>query len=261
MREGTVVSWLFHSSGGCVIAWNDPRQLARPGRNLSPEAFLASLQMADSFFPGGGYTLSHGLESYAEAGLLDVASLTSIAGDLIRHSIGPSDGVALAVAMRAAKAGDLGLIAAADQRLTSVKLAREPRQASIRLGRQILAIARDTFDDEVAGAYLARVRAEELPGNQAVAMGLLKRALDIPAWEAVAGELHTFATTCAGAALRMSLIDHRQAQRVIRDLAPAIAAATDDAMDRGVAEIGGSTPFAEIMAMRHETAEIRLFVT
>ena len=53
--------------------------------------------------------------------------------------------------------------------------AREPRQASIRLGRQILAIARDTFGDEVAGTYLARVRAEDLPGNQVVAMGLLKR--------------------------------------------------------------------------------------
>jgi urease accessory protein len=224
-------------------------------------AFLASLQLADSFFPGGGYTLSHGLESYAEAGLLDAASLSTIARDLIRHSVGPSDAVALAVTMRAARQGDLDLVAAADQRLTAVKLAREPRQASIRLGRQILAIARDTFGDEVAGAYLARVRAEDLPGNQAVAMALLKNALDIPVWEAVAAELYAFATTCVGAALRMSLIEHRQAQRVIRDLAPDIIAATEDAVDRTAMEIGGSTPFAEIMAMRHETAEIRLFVT
>lgn len=224
-------------------------------------SFLASLQLADSFFPGGGYTLSHGLESYAEAGLLDAASLTAIAGDLIRHSVGPSDAVALAITLQAAQRGDLDQIAAADRRLTAVKLAREPRQASIRLGRQILAIARDTFGAETAGAYLARVRAENLPGNQAVAMGLLKSALDISIWDAVAGELYTFATTCAGAALRMSLIDHRQAQRVIRELEPVIVAATEDAMDRTVAEIGGSTPFAEIMAMRHETAEIRLFVT
>lgn len=224
-------------------------------------AFLASLQLADSFFPGGGYTLSHGLESYAEAGLLDATSLTAIARDVIRASVGPSDAVALAITMRSARQGDLDVIAAADQRLTAVKLAREPRQASVRLGRQILAIARDTFSDEMAGAYLARVRAEDLPGNQAVAMGLLKHALAIPVWDAVAGELHSFATTCAGAALRMSLIDHRQAQRVIRDLAPDIIAATDEAMDRKVAEISGCTPFAEIMAMRHETAEIRLFVT
>ena len=94
-----------------------------------------------------------------------------------------------------------------------------------------------------------------------MASGLLKAALAIPVREAVISELHAFATSCAGAALRMARIDHRQAQRVVRDLAPVVIAAADDAFDRSVTEIGGSTPFAEIMAMRHETAEIRLFVT
>ena len=40
-----------------------------------------------------------------------------------------------------------------------------------------------------------------------------------------------------------------------------VIAATDDAVERTVSEIGGSAPFAELMAMRHETADIRLFVT
>jgi urease accessory protein len=247
--------------GGCVSGRHEAPVARSDGDASLAAAFLGSLQLADSFFPGGGYTLSHGLESYAEAGLLDVSTLTAVTSDLIRHSVGPSDAVALAVTVRAAQAGDLDLVAEADQRLTAVKLAHEPRQASIRLGRQILAIARDTFGDELSGTYLARVRAEDLPGNQAVAMGLLKSALGVPVWEAVAGELYTFATTCAGAALRMSLIDHRQAQQVLRKVAPAIISATEDALDRTVAEIGGSAPFAEIMTMRHETAEIRLFVT
>jgi urease accessory protein len=230
-------------------------------RDLSPEAFLGSLQLADSLFPSGGYTLSHGLESYAEAGLLDAASVTATAAGLIRYSVGPSDAVALALTCRAATRGDLNAIAGIDRRLTAVKLAREPRQASMRLGRQMLAMARDVFDDEVARSYLARVRADDLPGNQAVAMGILKAGFGIPVREAVAGELYAFAASCAGAALRMTLIDHRQAQRVIRDLAPVVIAATDDALTRTVAEIGGSAPFAELMAMRHETADLRLFVT
>ena len=92
-------------------------------------------------------------------------------------------------------------------------------------------------------------------------MGIMKAALGIPVREAVAAELYAFAASCAGAALRMTLIDHRQAQRIIRDLAPVIVAATDDALTRTVAEIGGSAPLAEVMAMRHETAEIRLFAT
>jgi urease accessory protein len=228
---------------------------------LSPEAFLGSLQLADSFFPSGGYTLSHGLESYAEAGLLDAASLPAIASGLIRYSVGPSDAVALALTCRAASEGDLDAIAEIDRRLTAVKLAREPRQASMRLGRQMLALARDVFDDEVAGSYLAQVRADDLPGNQAVAMGVMKAGFGIPVREAVAAELYAFAASCAGAALRMTLIDHRQAQRVIRDLAPLVIATTGDALTRTVSEIGGSAPLAELMAMRHETADLRLFVT
>ncbi|MFT4040544.1 MAG: urease accessory UreF family protein [Thermomicrobiales bacterium] len=224
-------------------------------------SFLASLQLADSFFPGGGYTLSHGLESYAEAGLLNADSLTGIVADMLRYGVGPSDGVALGISARAAGSGDLDLIAETDQRLTAVKLAREPRQASIRLGRQILALSRDVFDDAEAAAYLTRVRAEGLPGNQAVAMGFLRAAAGIPVWDAVAGELYAFAAGCAGAALRMTRIDHRQAQRIVRDLAPVVIAAADDAVGRSLHEIGGSVPFAEVMAMRHETAELRLFVT
>ncbi len=236
-------------------------EAGRRGEYLSPEAFLGSLQLADSFFPSGGYTLSHGLESYAEAGLLDAASLTAIASGMIRYSVGPTDAVALATAWRTASERDLAAIAEVDCRLTAVKLAREPRQASMRLGRQMLVLARDVFDDEVARQYLARVRADDLPGNQAVAMGIMKAGLGIPVQEAVAAELYAFAASCAGAALRMTLIDHRQAQRIIRDLAPVVIATTDDALTRTVAEIGGSAPLAEVMAMRHETAEIRLFAT
>ena len=247
--------------GERVTPASDPLESGDRVNSLALETLLANLQLADSFFPSGSYTLSHGLESYAEAGLLDADSLAAIVSDLIRFSVAPGDGAALAIASNAARRRDLDQIAAADVRLTAVKLAREPRQASMRLGRQMLAIARDVFADEVSGAYLARVRAEDLPGNQAVAAGLLKAALSIPVREAVASELQTFATSCAGAALRMARIDHRQAQRVIRNLAPVVIVATDDAITRSVAEIGGSAPLAELMAMRHETAEIRLFVT
>lgn len=238
------------------------RQDEAPGSGRDHAAsFLASLQLADSFFPSGSYTLSHGLESYAEAELLNADSLPGIVADMIRYGVGPSDGIALAMTVRAAVAGDLDMIAEVDRRLTAVKLAREPRQASIRLGRQILALSRDVFDDAAAAAYLARLRAEGLPGNQAVAMGFLRAAAGIPVWDAVAGELYAVVASCAGAALRMTRIDHRQAQRVIRGLAPVVVAAADDAVGRSLHDISGSVPFAEVMAMRHETADLRLFVT
>jgi urease accessory protein len=224
-------------------------------------AFLGSLQLADSFFPSGLYTVSHGLEAYAQAGQLDVESLELIISDLLRYGAGPSDGIALANAHRASVGGDLDLAAQADRRLTGVKLAREPREASVRMGRQLLTLASQIFEDAFLTDYAALVRQKLVPGNQAIALGLAMAALDIPREDAVTGELYSFASSCAGAALRMSLIDHKQAQEVLHKLKPVIISVAQDSSRRGVSEIAGCTPLAEIMSMRHETAEIRLFAS
>lgn len=222
---------------------------------------LTSLQLADSFFPSGSYTLSHGIESYAQAGELDPTALYHLTAGLLRHSAGESDAIALLLTLRAAREHDLDAVEQVDRRLTAVKVAREPRQASMRLGRQVLALNRDVFDDTLSGDYLARVRERLLPGNQAVALGLLKAHLGLPDEEAVAGELYAFAASCVGSALRMSQVDHREVQRLLHLLRPVVAEVTVDVLDRTLADIGGSVPYAELMSMRHEEATARLFVS
>lgn len=222
---------------------------------------LTSLQLADSFFPSGSYTLSHGIESYAQAGDFDPTALYHLTAGLLRHSAGESDAIGLLLALRAARERDLATIEQVDRRLTAVKVAREPRQASIRLGRQVLTLNRDVFDDDFSGEYLKLVRAKDLPGNQAVALGLLKAHLEVPEAEAVAGELYAFAASCVGSALRMSEVDHREVQRLLHLLRPVVAEVTADVLDRSLADIGGSVPQAEMMSMRHEEATVRLFVS
>lgn len=221
--------------------------------------FLSSLQLTDSFFPSGLFTLSHGIESFAQAGLLTTASLAAIVSDLVRASVGPSDAAGVALAMRAAASNDLAAVARIDQRLTAIKITREPRETSIRLGRQLLGLSRDVFDSTLARDYLAMVDAHRAPGNQAIALALLKTTLGVAVEEAVAGELYSFAASCVGAAVRMSEIDHRNAQRILYLLQPVIEAATRDALSRSLHELGGSAPFVELMSMRHEEAELRLF--
>ena len=222
---------------------------------------VTSLQLADSFFPSGSYTLSHGIESYAQAGELDPTALYHITAGLLRHSAGESDAIGLVLTLRAARGRDLEAIEQIDRRLTAVKVAREPRQASIRLGRQVLALSRDAFDDALSGDYLVRVRERQLPGNQAVALGLLKAHLGLPDAEAVAGELYAYAASCVGSALRMSVVDHREVQRLLNLLRPVIAEVTTEVLGRTLADIGGSVPYAEMMSMRHEEAAARLFVS
>jgi urease accessory protein len=235
---------------------------SHPEPNSTPTqigSFLGSLQVTDSFFPSGLFTLSHGVESFAQAGLITPQSLAAIVADLIRASVGPSDAAGVAIAIRAANAGDLDAVVQVDRRLTAIKITREIRETSVRLGRQLLGLSRDVFESTSSRSYLELVDDRRAPGNQAIALGLLKADLRIPVAEAVAGELYSFAGSCVGSAVRMSEIDHRNAQRILYLLRPVIEAATHDALSRSLDEIGGSAPFVELMSMRHEEAELRLF--
>lgn len=223
--------------------------------------FLGSLQLTDAAFPSGRYVLSHGLEAYAQGGELSEDDLTALITDLLRFGTGPADGVALVNAHRAAQESDHERAAEADLRLTATKLTRETRVASVRTGKQLLNLAASLFDHPLLARHAERVKAAELPGNHAVAVGLAKAALGISREHALAGELYAFCAGCAGAAVRLSLIDHRAAQRILHALKSAIAEAVRENVDKDVREIASNLPLVDVMAMRHERADARLFMT
>ncbi|MEE1928790.1 urease accessory UreF family protein [Streptomyces sp. TRM 70351] len=239
---------------------------ARDGGDGKLRAFLGSLQLADSAFPSGRYTLSHGLEAFVQAGLVDRSTppraLVDLLADQIRHGVGPSDGTALACAHRAA--GDTDGTASAgraDTRLSEVKLPREVRETSVRTGRALLATATAAFGDETVTAYARQVRAGRWPGNAAVVLGLVAASLGIDREHAVAGELYSFASGWLTAAVRLAIIDHLTVQALLHTVTPVLAETARDSCAAGVDDIAACTPMIDIMSMRHEHAPLRLFMS
>lgn len=223
--------------------------------------FLGSLQLADSAFPSGLYTLSHGLEAYSQLGQLQGDNLELLMCDLLRFGMGPADGVALANAHRGAMEGDVERAAEADWRLTATKLPREARTASVRTGKQLLQVAGSLSDHPVLVRHAARVRSGELPGNHAVALGLVQAAFGVSREHALAGELYAFSAGCAGAAIRLTLVDHRGAQRLLHALKGTIADVVRENVEKDVHEIASNLPLADVMAAHHERADARLFLS
>ena len=224
--------------------------------------FLGSLQLTDSSFPSGLYTLSHGLEAYVQAGQVRTdRDLEALITDLVRYGVCPADGVALANAHRAALDEDPDLAAEADLRLIATKLAREARATSVRTGKQLLGLANSLFEHPVLAHHADRVGRGELPGTHAVALGLATAALGVTREHALAGELYAFCVTCTGAAIRLSLIDHREAQRLLHALKPVVADVVRENASKDVCEIASGVPLADVMAMRHERADARLFMS
>jgi urease accessory protein len=222
---------------------------------------LVSLQLTDSAFPSGFYTLSHGLEGYAQARAVDPATLPTLLHDLLRHGVGPADATALALAHRAATAEDWETVAAVDIRLHATKLNRELRQAATRTGRQLLDLAAEVFGTPGIIRQHRAVTDRRVPGTQAVAAGVVYAATGVPARQAVASDLFAFCASFAGAALRLRLTDHRRAQTLLREAAPVVVETTRAALDRELADLGATTFAADVMSARHERAEARLFAT
>ncbi|CAM5318516.1 urease accessory protein [Streptomyces viridifaciens] len=225
------------------------------------DALLVSLQLTDSAFPSGFYTLSHGLEGYAQAKAVTPDTVPELLADLLRHSVGPSDATALALAHRAASEGDWELLVEIDQRLHATKLNRELRLAATRTGRQLLDIARESVGGEPLERYAELVADKRAPGCQAVAAGVAYASAAVPVEQAVASDLFAFCTSFVGAALRLRLTDHRRAQVVLRAAAPVIREVVAAALVRESADLGGCVPIADAMSGRHERAEARLFAS
>ncbi|MFD7868647.1 urease accessory protein UreF [Streptomyces sp. NPDC057682] len=229
------------------------------GAGLGP--LLVSLQLTDSAFPSGFYTLSHSLEGYAQAGAVDAASLPDLLNDLLRHGVGPADATALALAHRATAAGEPDAVVRVDHHLLATKLGREMRQAATRTGRQLLDLGSEVFDRPEIAAYFARVVGGEAPGTQAVAAGVIYAATGVPARQAVAADLFAFCVSFAGAALRLRLTDHRTAQTLLRGAAPVIEETVEAALRRDLDDLGATVFASDVMSGRHERAEARLFAS
>jgi urease accessory protein len=237
------------------------------GKVVEVEAFLSILQLSDSAFPNGRYTQSFGLETFAQSSELaspDPAQLTALLADWVRFGVGPSDAVALACAHRALGPGeliDLKLVASADERLTAVKLARESRETSARTGRAVLSSFRAIVSATPMREYVDLVHSGRCPGNHAIVLGLLTAWLGVPRLEAVAGEIYAFCASWVAAAVRLGIADHLVAQLVLHEGRAACAKAARKAVDGDVREISSCTPLVDVMAMRHEQAELRLFAS
>lgn len=130
-------------------------------QSLGP--LLVSLQLTDSAFPSGFYTLSHSLEGFAQAGAVDAAGVPHLLHDLLLHGVGPADATALALAHRATAAGDPAAVVRIDEHLFATKLGREMRQAATRTGRQLLDLGQEVFDRPEISDYFGRVVRREAP--------------------------------------------------------------------------------------------------
>jgi urease accessory protein len=237
-------------------------------------ARLRLLQLADSGFPSGAYTLSHGLETLVAARVIaDRDGIAELIEVHLLAKLARSDLVALIAAHRVADAAmattdapaDLAArvdqTVAIDARLTACRLAADDRRASTRVGRRLATEASRLLPSPVLTGFLGAITTGRTPGNAAVAFGLAGSAFGLGARDTALAAAASSVSGIAAAAVRLGLIGHGEAQRLIADAAPTIVGAVDVAAAGSWRDLRPSAPQIEIALAAHETAVARQFAT
>jgi urease accessory protein len=221
-----------------------------------PTADLTLLQYGDSFFPSGAVSFSWGLETLCADGRITTApAVASFLRGQLQHRWATCDRPAVAAAHRAD--GNLDEVARIDRLLEAQSLAAELRDGSRRCGGALLAV-HERLGTPGAEPYRALVRGGGASGHAAAAQGLVGRGVGLALTACEVLSAHTLCVGLLGAALRLGVIGHVDAQLILKRagglIADILAVPASD-----VDAMSAFTPEAEVAIMRHETAETRLF--
>jgi urease accessory protein len=176
----------------------------------------------------------------------------------LRESAATLDGVAVAVAHRATTVKELLVL---DRRLSVCKLSPGARAASTSCGRSLAALVPTFTAAQPVSAYAAAIQQGETAGNLAVVEGALAAALGVPVETAVLLELRGYAAGLLAAAVRLGRLSAMRAQALQRQLAPALLAAVDEALQLDPTEMSSSALELELASLAHSRRDARLFVT
>ena len=229
--------------------------------DTAPEgkSLLTLLQLTDSFFPTGAFAHSFGLETYVQLGLInDPETFEMFLQSTLHHGFRNGDAVAIGLAY---KATEIQYLIDLDIRLTAMKIPRESREGSIKIGKQFLRNTAILERNEMLKGYAEEVQSGSCAGHHAIAYGLVASDAKIDLFSAVLGYLHTHVVGQVSAAVRLIPLKPTDGQRIIQDIHPNLIDIAQFAERAGIDDLGGFTPGLDIRGMQHEKLYSRLFIS
>ena len=225
-------------------------------------ADLSMMQLSDSFFPTGMYSMSNGLEAIFYSGKkIKAEELRELVKTYLEYQIGPADCTALGNAYEHAARSNLAKLLEVDKAIFSMKLVQEIRDASMRSGTQLVRCIRSFSDNKILGQYEDAIRGGQAFGPYPVALAVAANAFLIPKEKTALVMLYSFSVSMVGAALRLGMLQHFDGQKVIDELKPTIVKVIQANINRPIEGIWQFAPSIDIIQISHERMNSKMFIT
>ena len=223
---------------------------------------VSLLQMSDSFFPTGLYATSSGLEALSQVKRLKSKDIFHYISTYLKQVVGPSDCTALGNAYESCMKKDLTALLNVDESLYSMRIIEETRSASVRSGNQLLkCVSPFVKGKKMLMDYQNAVSSGNATGIYPVSLGVASWSLGIPKNKAGLTLLYGFTVSVIGAALRLGIIQHFDGQKIIHELRPVILNSVLHNIDRQISSMWQFAPGLDILQMKHEAMNSKMFIT
>ncbi|TWF32343.1 urease accessory protein [Chitinophaga polysaccharea] len=225
--------------------------------------FLGSLlHLSDPTLPIGGYSHSNGLETYVQQGLVhDRTSAKAFVEQMLTGNLHYNDGAFVCLAYNAATGNDLKAMLLLDEEVGALKLPKEIRQASQKLGLRLMKIFSRKYSSPLVEEYAAAIATKTAEGHYCLTYGMYAALMDIPLTEALYAFYYNAAIGMITNAVKLVPLGQLEGQDILFDLQPVIAELVNKTihLDRelvGVCNIG-----FDIRCMQHEKLYSRLYMS
>ena len=215
---------------------------------------IALLQAFDPLFPTGAYTMSGGMETYTQKGLVkDKLTLVSFLKAQV-YILPYSD---LGICAKTAEGEDFILM---DSLCAAMKQPFEIRIGSEKLGVRFLKAQEALCDYPSLSAYRQAIRQEKCRGHYPVAVGLFMRDLNADLNEALELYCYSLLSQTVNHAVKLIPLGQSDGQSALFEALRLIPTAVQKAKAASVDELGVSGCGFDLRAMQHETLQGRLYI-
>ncbi|MGB3299521.1 MAG: urease accessory UreF family protein [Phormidesmis sp.] len=221
---------------------------------------LTLMQLSDSFFPTGSFTLSHGLESLVKTGKVQsTQDLQAFLQLLLRNKIGTTDLVAVLHSHRGICNNSLEPARQADEQLFAQTAIAKLRETQRQSGRALLMVSCSTWQDDRLELLSQETAKGSLRCLHPIIFGVVAAIAGLNEQQTALSFLHSLVTSILSAAIRLGVLGHLHAQQILRPLAADIEAAWLTAKSMSLAQMWSCTPLIDIAQMQHSKLSQRLF--
>jgi urease accessory protein len=223
---------------------------------------LSLLQLSDPALPIGGFSHSSGLETYVQSGIVkDKNSAKEFITQQLSQNIFYTDAAFVSLAYDAAEKKDLSTLLKLNEECTAVKLPKEMRQASQKMGARLSKLFSSLSRDVFVEKFINTINNKDATVHYPVMFGLYAFALAIPKLEMLTGFYYNAAAGMVSNSVKLIPLGQKDGQEILFSLHSLIDNLAKNSLEPNKDLIGLCCAGFDIRCMQHEQLYSRLYMS